>query len=276
MPEGGKFAGKVAIVTGGAGGIGGAISRHFAELGCQVLLGDIDPRTGAQTALDIGAAGGEARFLEMDLGRPGDAQRTIEAALEAFGRLDILINCAAVLGVEKPMLELDLEEWEFVIRTNLTGTFLFSQAAARQMLKQAGGGAIVNILAIQAYMPLPGRGPYSASKGGLATMTRALAVELAGKGIRVNGIAVGSVYTEGVRDALALQSSEAPPDVDASAATLVGRMGRPMEIARVAAFLASEDASYLAGAIVPAEGGRLLSRKADPFLAAQAAQGKPS
>jgi NAD(P)-dependent dehydrogenase (short-subunit alcohol dehydrogenase family) len=119
-------------------------------------------------------------------------------------------------------------------------------------------------------MPLPTYAPYAASKGALSTFTRSLAIELAHKGIRVNGIAVGSIYTDSVREALGTtEVSEATREMDASAATLVGRMGRPEDVARIALFLASEDADYMAGAIIPADGGRMISRKSDPFLKAQ-------
>lgn len=205
----------------------------------------------------------DAAFVHMDLGCLADAQRTIDAAIDRFGRVDILINCAATLGNLKPLLETTAADWEEVLRTNVIGTFLLTQAAVRRMLAQGSGGAIVNILAIQAYSPLPNYAPYSASKGALTSFTRSLAVELADKGIRVNGIAVGSIYTQSSQEALGMA---APGEADRLAATLVGRMGTPDDIARVACFLASEDAGYLAGAIIPADGGRMISRKPDPFL----------
>jgi NAD(P)-dependent dehydrogenase (short-subunit alcohol dehydrogenase family) len=202
----------------------------------------------------------------MDLARFEDASAVVERTIERFGRLDILVNCAAVMGALKPIVETSLEDWEQVIRTNVNGTFLVTQAAVRRMLQQGEGGAVVNILAIQALMPLPNHAAYASSKGALNSFTRALAVELAGSGIRVNGIAAGSVYTPGVKEELAQMEAD---EADRSAATLVNRMGRPEEIAKLALFLASDDAAYLAGTIIPADGGRLLSRKPDPFLAAQ-------
>jgi NAD(P)-dependent dehydrogenase (short-subunit alcohol dehydrogenase family) len=215
----------------------------------------------------------------MDIGRSEDAQRTAQSAIDAFGRLDILINCAAIRGSLKPILETTESDWQEVLHTNVIGTFLLTQASIRQMLVQGWGGAVVNVLAIQAVMPLPDHGPYAASRGALSSFTRSLAVELAGKGIRVNGIAVGSIYTDSAKNALAKPgdhdsspATETPEEIDSSAGTLVGRMGRPDDIASVALFLASEDASYLAGAIIPAEGGRLISRKSDPFVFAQQAR----
>lgn len=268
-----RFSGKVAVVTAGGAGIGRAIASRLSAGGASVLIADRSVPNGMSAAQAIQKAGGRASFIEMDLGRLEDAQPTIQAALDQFGRVDILINGAATHGVLKPLLETTAQDWEDVLRTNVIGTFLLTQAAVRQMLAQGGGGAVVNILAIQAFMPLPTYAPYAASKGALISFTRSLAVELADKGIRVNGIAVGSIYTESAKEALDIPGASqpamtVPEEVDRSAATLVGRMGRPDDIASVACFLVSEDASYLAGAIIPAEGGRIISRKPDPFLIA--------
>lgn len=258
--------GRVALITGGAGGIGLAIARRFSTDGASVAIADINASAGMAAEQDIRAGGGAVRFIEMDLARAEDAPRTVDATVDAFGRVDILVNCAAAFGERKPLVEVSLEDWEQVIRTNLTGTFLITQAAVHRMLEQ-GGGIIINILAIQPMMPVPLWGPYATSKGGLYALNRALAVELAGKGIRVNGIAVGSIYTDAVAGVLGEPSHTR--ELDHASAALVGRMGRGEDIAGVAAFLASDDASYLAGAIIPADGGRLLSRKPDPFVIAQ-------
>lgn len=270
-----EFSGKVAIVSAGGAGIGRATAIQLAECGAAVVVADLSPANADATVHAIRDSGGSAIPFVMDLGQSEDAQRTVDAAIEAFGRLDILVNCAAILGSLKPILETTKSDWEKVLHTNVIGTVLLTQASVRQMLAQHGGGAIVNILAIQALMPLPAHGPYAASRGALSSFTRSLAVELASEGIRVNGIAVGSIYTDSARNALEKpgdnykEMADVPEEIDDGAATLVGRMGRPEEIANVAVFLASERASYLAGAIIPAEGGRLISRKPDPFLIAQ-------
>jgi NAD(P)-dependent dehydrogenase (short-subunit alcohol dehydrogenase family) len=264
--------GKVAIVTGGACGIGRAVAMHLATLGVAVVVGDRNVAGGTAVVRAIKAAGGKAHFVEMNLERPEDALRTVQAATSEFGKLDVLINNAAIEGALRPVTDLSLAEWQHVIGTNLTGTFLLSQAAVRQMLIQGTGGAVINILAIQMYSPLPRFSAYCASKGGLLALTRAMAVELTEHGIRVNGVAVGSVYTETAGAALQVSeglpdgSNAVPEEADFAAATLLGRMGRPIEIAHIVAFLASEDASYIVGAVISAEGGRLLSRKPDPFI----------
>jgi glucose 1-dehydrogenase len=261
-----RFENKIALVTGGAGGIGLGITRRFSAEGAAVVIADINGSGGVAAERELKSAGERAHFVEMDLGRSDDCARTVQASVEVFGRIDILVNCAAVLGELKPIVEISPENWDRVIRTNLTGTFFLTQAVVRHMLARGGGGVIVNILAIQPDMPLPRYGAYIASKGGLHALNRALAVELADQGIRVNGIAVGSVVTEG--SSPALEPLGGAP-LERPTAALVGRMGRPEDIAGVAAFLASDDAAYLAGAIIPADGGRLISRKSDPFLAAQ-------
>jgi NAD(P)-dependent dehydrogenase (short-subunit alcohol dehydrogenase family) len=263
---GGAVTGKVAIVTAGGGGIGRAVARTLARAGAAVAVADKSIANAVAVCSEIVEAGGSAEAIEMDLGRPEDARTAVDRTAAKFGRLDILVNCAAILGSLKPIVDLTLDEWTQVMDANVNGTFLITQAAVRRMLAQGHGGAVVNVLAIQALMPLPDHAAYASSKGALASFTRALAVEVAGSGIRVNGIAAGSVYTPGVKDELAQMEIE---EADRSAATLVNRMGRPEEIASLALFLASDDAAYLAGAIIPADGGRLLSRKSDPFLAAR-------
>ena len=209
----------------------------------------------------------------MDLADPTKVSGVVKASVEALGRVDMLVNNAATLGPLKAALDLELADWRSVMDTNLTGTFLLSQATARQMIAQGSGGAIVNMLTIQTEVPLPNYSAYVASKGGLASLTRALAIELSPHGIRVNGVAAGSVYTPTVHEARggkAAEFDERRPDaisdeLDKTAATVVGRFGRPSDIARVVAFLASKDASFVAGEIIRADGGRILSRKPDPI-----------
>ena len=267
-----KFQGKVAIVTAGGGGIGRAISIGLAKQGAAVVIADRSRKKAEDVAAEIDRAGGRCLPWTMDLGQLKDLEPTVQAAIETFGRLDILINCAATLGRLKPILETTVDDWEDVLRTNLMGTVVLTQLSVRQMLAQGSGGAVVNILAIQAMMPLPTYAPYAASKSALSTFTLSLAIELSHRGIRVNGIAVGSIDTDSARELLGTagdKASESTREMDERAATLVGRMGRPEDVARIALFLASEDADYMAGAIIPADGGRMISRKADPFLKAQ-------
>jgi NAD(P)-dependent dehydrogenase (short-subunit alcohol dehydrogenase family) len=261
-----------AIVTGATRGIGRGIALELARRGYAVGIIARDAARAHEVLAAIRDAGGEGTFVAADLTQHDVLPAAIERAADALGRLDVLVNNAASVGTIKPFLELTIDEWREPIDTNLTATFLASQAAVRRMLSQATGGVIVNLLAIQSQLPIRGYAAYCASKGGLEALTRALAVELAPHGIRVNGLVVGSVYSESVRailsDELAASDDleDVPHALDAQAATLVGRMGRPSDVARVVAFLASEDAAYMTGSIVVADGGRLLSRQADPLI----------
>jgi NAD(P)-dependent dehydrogenase (short-subunit alcohol dehydrogenase family) len=263
-----RFENQVALVTGGGAGIGFAVARGLAAEGASVVIGD--------RSLQIAqAADGKLRLLGvrslpilLELGKHEHIGPAMDNIIREFGRLDIVANCAAVMGKLKPLLENSPEDWRQILEINLIGTVLLTQAALPHILSGKRGGAIVNVLALQAEMPLPYHAPYAASKAALASFTRSLAVEFAEQGIRANGIAIGPVFTQSVVDALSLDVETALSDADARTATLTGKIGRPEEIAKVVCFLASEDASYLAGAIVPVDGGRRLSRKADPFLQA--------
>jgi NAD(P)-dependent dehydrogenase (short-subunit alcohol dehydrogenase family) len=263
---------RAAIVTGATRGIGRGIALDLAGRGYAVAIIGRDATRAEHVLAQIRSCGADGCFVAADLTHHALLPSVIERASEMLGRLDVLVNNAASVGSIKPVLELTLDEWREPIDTNLTATFLTSQAAARRMLAQGTGGAIVNLLAIQSQLPIRGYAAYCASKGGLDALTRALAVELAPHAIRVNGLVVGSVYSESVRailpDELAASEDleEVPSLLDAQAATLIGRMGRPSDVARVVAFLASEDAAYLTGSIVVADGGRLLSRQADPLV----------
>jgi NAD(P)-dependent dehydrogenase (short-subunit alcohol dehydrogenase family) len=265
------FAGRVSLVTGASRGIGKTIATHLSDLGAAVVIVDRDVDRGDTLARRLRADGRRAEFVPADLSNPAEARRAVDNALALLGRIDILVNNAASHGRLTRVLDMSLDEWSEVIGTNLTGTFFVSQATARAMIPQ-GGGVIINLLAIQSQLPIPGYGPYCVSKGGLDALTRVLAVELAGTGIRVNGIVVGSVYSESVRAVLppelaASDDLEVVPSIlDERAATLVGRMGRPSDIARVVTFLASDDAAYLTGTLLAADGGRQLSRRPDPLI----------
>jgi glucose 1-dehydrogenase len=249
MPSSQAFGGRAAIVTGGTRGIGRAIAAHLCGLGAAVALVGRDAERGHAVVAELGRRGGRAVFVSADLARHAQAREAVERAAGELGRVDVLVNNAAGVGRHSPLLDMPLDEWTEVIDTNLTGGFLAAQAAARVMVAQGSGGAIVNILAIQAQLPIAGYGAYVASKGGLDALTRALAVELAPHRIRVNGVVVGSVYSDSTRLVVGTPDDPADPEavpaaLDAAAATLLGRMGRPGDVARLVAFLASDDAAY--------------------------------
>ena len=259
--------GKVALVTGSAKSIGRGIALAFAEQGAAVVIADMNAEAGERTAAEIVRRGGDALFVKADLRRRDELTEAVERAAGHYGQLDVLVNNASVVEPLKPFLEMTFDDWEMVVGGNLFGAFALSQAAARRMAARPEGGSIINILAIQEERPLPNYSAYSTSKGGLAALTRAMAVELSPLGIRVNGIAVGAVYADSVRRNLPPEKypetddfEQVPPELDEEARTLIGRLGRPSDVAKAALFLASSDASFITGSILRVDGGRLLFR----------------
>jgi glucose 1-dehydrogenase len=246
---------KVAIVTGAARGIGHAVAKRYVEEGAKVMLADIDERDGALAAKHLGAS---ARFIHCDVGDAKQVGRMIDETCRAFtGDIDILVNNAGIVhGAE--FLDLTEQDFDRVLRVNLKGAFLASQAAARRMVEQVRGGknpgTIINMSSINAEVAIGNQIPYCVSKGGLGQLTRSTALALAPHGIRVNAIGPGSVMTE--------MLATVAKDLDARrrmmSRTPLGRFAEPEEIASVAVFLASDDASYVTGETVFADGGRLI------------------
>jgi len=245
----GRLRDKVAVVTGAARGIGRAIAERYAAEGARVMLADIDAEAGAEAARAIGGA---ASFVACDVGDKAQVTALIEAAVDAFGGLDICVANAGI-GHAADFLDLDEADFDRVIRVNLKGVFLTGQAAARHMVAQGRGGAIIALSSCQAVMVIPTLAPYVASKGGINQLTKAMALSLADKGIRVNAIGPGSIRTE------MLQAVMTDDEMRRRilSRTPLGRVGEPAEIAGVAVFLASDDASYVTGQTIYADGGRL-------------------
>lgn len=246
-----RFAGKSVIVTGGASGIGLACVEAFAAEGASVLIADIDTRRGEGAAVRLGAEDRSVRFQRCDVGCKADCDAAVEAMLDWTGRLDVLINNAGIL-VGADFLDLAEEDFDRVLRVNLKGAFLMGQAAARAMVAR-GGGAIVNMSSVNALLAIPNQVPYVVSKGGLNQLTRVMALALADKGVRVNGIGPGSIATE----MLSRVMSDEAARRRILSRTPLRRLGEPGEVAHLALFLASEEASYITGQIVYIDGGRL-------------------
>ena len=243
---------KVAIVTGAAAGIGKACAAVFAAEGAKVMLSDVDRAKGEAAAEAIQAEGGEALFCACDVGDKAQVDALVETAVGAFGRLDCLVANAGIVHA-CDFLDLAEEDFDRVIRVNLKGVFLCGQAAARRMVEQGTPGTIVNMSSVNAVMAIPAITPYVAAKGGVNQLTKAMALSLADKNIRVNAIGPGSIATE------LAQSVLADPEKRRAALcrTPLGRFGEPEEVARIAVFLACEDSSYITGQTIYPDGGRL-------------------
>jgi glucose 1-dehydrogenase len=246
-----RFADQVVIVTGGAQGIGRACVEAFAAEGAAVVIADIDAEGGAKTAKAIKAQGGRAAFVQTDVGDAGQAQRLVDQTLAAFGRLDVLINNAGIIKTAE-FLEISEADFDAVLRVNLKGVFLVGQAAARAMVRQ-GRGAIVNMSSANAVVAIPNQVPYVTSKGAVNQLTKVMALALADKGVRVNAIGPGSILT----DLLKVVMNDDAARRRILSRTPMGRCGEPAEVAKVALFLASDDASYLTGQCIYPDGGRL-------------------
>ena len=241
------FAGRVVVVTGAANGIGAACARLFAASGARVALWDIDEAAAAALA-----AGIDGRAFGCDVARHAEVEAAVRGTIAAFGRIDILINNAGIFRAAD-FLDITEDDWDAVLDVNLKGAFLVGQAVAREMVK-TGGGAIVNMSSVNGVMAIPTIASYNASKGGINQLTRAMALSLADRGIRVNAVAPGTIATELAQKAV-LVSAEAKERIIGR--TPLRRLGEPAEIASVCAFLASDAASYMTGEIVYVDGGRL-------------------
>ncbi len=246
---------KVAIVTGAARGIGEHIARRFLNDGAKVVLCDIDEAQGEITERELQKLG-EARFVHADVSEKLDVRNLVAAALDAFGDVDILINNAGV-AAKAAFTDITEDDFDRVLDVNLKGSFLASQAAARHWIEriESGGspGVIVNVSSVNAVMAIPDQIAYVVSKGGLNQLTKATALALAPYGIRVNAVGPGSIAT----DMLAAVNTDASARARLLSRTPLGRIGEPREIAAVVAFLASEEASYITGQCIYADGGRL-------------------
>jgi 3-oxoacyl-[acyl-carrier protein] reductase len=252
MVEVGAMDGRVTVVTGAGRGLGAAIAAELAAGGATVVIADRDRAAADETAARLGASGARATAHVVDITDPAAVAALFDDAARAHGRIDVLVNNAGV-GAVAPSEELSYEQWSRTLAVNLTGTFLCAQAAARHMLP-AGRGVIVNIGSLFAATGMPMRAAYAASKHGVAGLTKVLATEWAGRGIRVVAIDPAYIRTA-LDDADQLSGDYTAADIERR--TPIGRYAEPAEIARVVAFVASDAASFITGSEIAVDGGWL-------------------
>lgn len=245
-----RFTNRCVLVTGGGSGIGRAVCLAFAREGAEVAVADVNREGAEATTQEVRKVGRRAVALQVDVTDPASVQSMVDQAVTTLGRLEVLINSAGVREIV-PFLRLPFEEWQRVIATNLTGTFLCSQAVARHLVQQGRGGKIVNLASVAGLLAVPNRAAYVSSKHAVVGLTKEMAMELAEKNIQVNAVAPGVVET-----AMTASYFDRPEIVTAlSKAHPAGRWAQPEEIANLILFLASPEADFITGATFPIDGG---------------------
>ncbi len=248
------FSGKVAIVTGSGSGLGSGIALRFAEAGAQVVVNYRSSAAGARNVVnEIERMGGAGIAVQADVSQKAGAVRLVDEAASHFGRLDVLVNNAGLYPLSL-LVDMAEEEWDLVINSNLRSTFLCTQAAAKQMIDQGSGGAVVNIASIEGENPAPMHSHYSAAKGGVLMHTATVAQELGAHDIRVNAVLPGLIWREGIEqgwpEGVARWQQSAP----------LKRLGLPSDVADACLFLASPAARWITGASLRVDGGVLTSQ----------------
>jgi len=248
------FAGKVALVTGAAGGMGRATAQAFAAVGAKVVAADIAADEGEQTAKLIRGNGGEAVFVRTDVSDAADVEAAVATAVNEYGGLDCAANMAAIETETTFLADCEEATFDRLVAVNLRSIFLCLKYEIRAML-QRGGGSIVNIASTNSFRPLPKQAVYTATKHGVIGLTKTAAIEYAGKGVRVNAVAPGAIDTPMLRGAIAARGSDEAEVI--SRLSLVGRFGDPTEIANAVLWLCSDGSTYTVGHTLAVDGGYL-------------------
>lgn len=240
-----KLDGKVAIITGSASGMGLEEAQLFAREGAKVVIADVNVEAGEKVADDIKAEGGEATFIEVNMRDGASVQALVDKTVETYGSLDIVVNNAGIFDKYASILDTSEEQWDLILDVNLKGIYLMAKAAIPGMIER-GGGTFVNIASVAGLVAAKGGAAYTASKHGVIGLTKHMVSEYAKDGIRTNAIAPGTIVTPLIKDVVANIPTDPVP---------MRRFGQPNEVAELAVFLASDEAQFMNGAIVPIDGG---------------------
>jgi glucose 1-dehydrogenase len=251
----GGFRGRVAVVTGGASGMGRAIALALAGEGSAVVVADVAVEGGEQTAAEIADKGGRAVFRRTDVSDSADVQAMVDTAVSEFGGLDHGVNAAAIENETRPLADCEEDTFDRMLAVNLRSVFLCMKYEIRAMRTQGRGGSVVNIASTNSFRPQPHQAAYTASKHGVLGLTRAGAVDHAADGIRVNAVCPGAIETPMLLGAIAARGRD--PQEVAGRLSLFGRFGSPDEIARAVLWLSSDDSSFTTGHALAVDGGYL-------------------
>jgi NAD(P)-dependent dehydrogenase (short-subunit alcohol dehydrogenase family) len=248
-----RLEGKVAIVTGGGAGIGQAVAEVFAEEAAKVIVADIDAPSAQETVTTIRVKGGAAHFVHADISKESDAQNIAKEAMDAFGRVDVLVNNAATFVLKG--FDATIEEWQRSLAVNVIGTTMVTKYAVERM-KASGGGAVVNLASISSFVAQPNFFSYSSTKAAILQLTRNMAMDLAPFNIRVNCVCPGTILTAAsYRHMKNVGLTFEEFNAEEGAKTFLKRVGQPREVAYPILFLASSEASYITGTFLMIDGG---------------------